>query len=124
MTSSRIVVIDDLRRFNKTAEDQLNDETDLYYARTSEEGIKILTMLHEQGLYIHQLWLDHDLGGMDTIMPVVDLLCEDAAHDRFHQIQTIIVHTSNPGAGDSMMRSLRAYGYRATRVLAEKYFTI
>lgn len=122
--SSRIVVIDDCRVFNTKSRSQLNDETDLYYARTSGEGLEVLAMCRDRDLYIHQLWLDHDLGWDDTIMPVVDELCRAAHEGARYPIQKIIVHTSNPSAVDSMMRSLIRYQYHTTRVLAENFFTI
>jgi hypothetical protein len=37
-------------------------------ARTSSEGIQLLQ--EHRGIFIDELWLDHDLGGDDTILPV------------------------------------------------------
>lgn len=45
-------------------------------ARSSGEGIKLLQ--EHRDSFIDELWLDHDLGGDDTILPVVTLM-EEAA---------------------------------------------
>lgn len=123
-TQTRIVVIDDCRVFNEKAKAQLNDETDLVYAKDAREGLEVLRSCRARGLTIHQLWLDHDLGTAGTIMPVIEELCRASHAGSMYPVLQIIVHTSNGYAGDSMMRSLRRYNYKTDRVLAEDYFTI
>ena len=59
-----IVLVDDLRDFT--------DGRVATVARTSAEGVALLTSLRESR--IDELWLDHDLGGDDTIWPVVEVL--------------------------------------------------
>ncbi len=65
-----VILIDDLRSFvdGRSAE----------VARTSAAGVKLLHRCH--GQRVDELWLDHDLGGEDTIWPVVEVL-ERAAFD-------------------------------------------
>jgi hypothetical protein len=63
-----VLMIDDLRTLS------IQEETDLgvvTYARTSEAG---LAVLHEwtSWLGFHRIILDHDLGGEDTIRPVIE----------------------------------------------------
>ncbi|WP_433516223.1 cyclic-phosphate processing receiver domain-containing protein [Nonomuraea sp. CA-143628] len=62
MSEPLILGIDDLRPLPRTSR----------VARTSEEGIQLLQE-HRDG-FIDELWLDHDLGGDDSIMRVVTLL--------------------------------------------------
>lgn len=98
-----ILVVDDMRTFGFNAT----------YARTSKEG---LAQLHGEWKVI---WLDHDLGGDDTTMPVVDELCRMAFEGTPHQAE-IVVHTSNP-VGESMSKVLRRYGYYVRRVDAAQF---
>ncbi|WP_406081647.1 cyclic-phosphate processing receiver domain-containing protein [Micromonospora sp. NBC_00858] len=66
-----IVLVDDLRSFvdGRSAE----------VARTSAAGVEVLHR-HRDGR-LDELWLDHDLGGDDTIRPVVAIL-EQAAFEK------------------------------------------
>jgi chemotaxis response regulator CheB len=121
---TRIVVIDDCRVFTEKSKEQLNSDTDLFYAKNAREGLEVLRMCRSRGLTIDQLWLDHDLGASGTIMPVVEELCQASHAGSMYPVIQVIVLTSNGYAGDTMMRSLRRYNYQATRVLAEDYFTI
>ncbi|MEU2620331.1 cyclic-phosphate processing receiver domain-containing protein [Streptomyces sp. NPDC007157] len=63
-------------------------------ARSSGEGVKLLQE-HRDSL-IDELWLDHDLGGDDSILPVVTLLEEAAFSGRPFRIGTVYVHSANP----------------------------
>lgn len=93
MNTKDILVIDDIRTgFLDT----------VTYARTLTEGIRILDLKTDW----HELWLDHDLGMGETIMPVVIAL-EFAAHrGRPYDIGTIYVHTANPVGAETMMAAL------------------
>ncbi|MFI1104589.1 cyclic-phosphate processing receiver domain-containing protein [Streptomyces melanogenes] len=55
-------------------------------ARSSGEGVKLLQE-HRDSL-IDELWLDHDLGGDDSILPVMTLLEEAAFNGRPFRIGT------------------------------------
>ncbi|MFJ7969073.1 cyclic-phosphate processing receiver domain-containing protein [Streptomyces sp. NPDC096324] len=68
--------------------------------------------------YIDELWLDHDLGGDDTIMPVVTLLEEAAFNGRPFQVGTVFVHSANPIGAETVMRSLARWSYRVERATA------
>ena len=98
-----IVVIDDERTFVVSAE----------YLRTSQEG---LDWFHSYpAVHLNALWLDHDLGGDDTTMPVVDLLCERAFFNDPFPIDVINVHSQNPTGADNICRALDRY-YKVRRV--------
>jgi hypothetical protein len=107
-------MVDDERGFT--------DTPDVVYARRSAVARNILDNRH--GIYHEhwdQIWLDHDLGerpggGLDTIMPVVDLMCERAFHGRPIDVDVVFVHSMNGMAADDMVRSLKRYGYNAHRV--------
>ncbi|MEU1465665.1 cyclic-phosphate processing receiver domain-containing protein [Streptomyces sp. NPDC005727] len=63
-------------------------------ARSSGEGVKLLQ--EHRDSFIDELWLDHDLGGDDSILPVVTLLEEAAFNGRPFRIGTVFVHSANP----------------------------
>jgi hypothetical protein len=96
-----VILVDDLRSFvdGRSAE----------VARTSAEGIAVLERHREQR--IDELWLDHDLGGDDTIWPVVELLELAAFEGRPFDIGVVLVHSANPPGGAKMLQALRRWGY-------------
>lgn len=98
----RVLVVDDLRSFPFAA----------VYARDASGAVGLL----KTGPW-DQVWLDHDLGDGIDIGPVIDLLCERAVWDDPVQVGQIVVHTSNPGQGDMMVRVLRRF-YDVVRVNA------
>ncbi|WP_331772277.1 hypothetical protein OG948_53045 (plasmid) [Embleya sp. NBC_00888] len=85
-------------------------------ARTSGEGIRLLREHRDR--FIDELWLDHDLGGDDTILPVVTLLEEAAFHGRPFRIGAIFVHSANPIGAETVVRSLTRWNYRVRRATA------
>ena len=64
---------------------------------------------------IDHLWLDHDLGGEDTIRPVVDLMVRLASTGARLNVGPVHIHTANVGAGHQMWLDLRAAGYAVVR---------
>ncbi|MFA1540709.1 cyclic-phosphate processing receiver domain-containing protein [Actinomadura monticuli] len=85
-------------------------------ARTSREGVLLLEEHRDRE--IDELWLDHDLGGDDTIMPVVALLEEAAFDGRPFTIGMIFVHSANPSGAETLLRVLRRWDYRVRRAIA------
>ncbi|WP_344439782.1 cyclic-phosphate processing receiver domain-containing protein [Kitasatospora nipponensis] len=85
-------------------------------ARTSREGIQLLE--EHRDSFIDELWLDHDLGGDDTIMPVVTLMEEAAFNGRPFQIGAVFVHSANPIGAETIVRSLTRWSYRVQRATA------
>ncbi|MET9900361.1 cyclic-phosphate processing receiver domain-containing protein [Streptomyces sp. NPDC006446] len=82
-------------------------------ARSSGEGVKLLQE-HRDRL-IDELWLDHDLGGDDSILPVVTLLEEAAFNGRPFRIGTVYVHSANPIGAETVVRSLTRWNYQVRR---------
>lgn len=113
-----ILLIDDLRNFRVALAARPH-----IVARTSEAGLEALRDLDVEEKHIDELWLDHDLGGDDTIMPVVDYLSERAFNERPLSIGRIFVHTQNSVGAKQMLASLTRYGYNAVRVPAGDYLT-
>lgn len=113
MAESVVVLVDDLRSFR--------DGRPCLVARTSVEGVELLRSLRGQGLC--ELWLDHDLGGDDTVRPVVAELEEAAFNGEPYDVGLVIVHTSNPAGGDVVVRALRPWGYRVVVRDPAAYFT-
>ncbi|MFI6522762.1 cyclic-phosphate processing receiver domain-containing protein [Spirillospora sp. NPDC050679] len=85
-------------------------------ARTSREGLLLLEGHRDR--YIDELWLDHDLGEDDDILPVVTLLEEAAFRGRPFRIGTIYVHSANPIGAETVVRALGRWGYRVRRATA------
>ncbi|MFC5666522.1 cyclic-phosphate processing receiver domain-containing protein [Kitasatospora misakiensis] len=85
-------------------------------ARTSCDGVQLLE--EHRDSFIDELWLDHDLGGEDTIMPVVALLEEAAFAGRPFRIGTVFVHSANPVGAQAVVRSLTRWSYRVRRASA------
>ncbi|MEV6211471.1 cyclic-phosphate processing receiver domain-containing protein [Kitasatospora sp. NPDC051914] len=101
-----ILGIDDLRALPRATR----------IARTSREGIQLLEE-HRDG-FIDELWLDHDLGGDDSILPVVTLMEEAAFSGRPFRIGTVYVHSANPIGAETVVRSLTHWAYRVRRATA------
>ncbi|GHJ15333.1 hypothetical protein TPA0908_33280 [Micromonospora sp. AKA38] len=97
-----IALIDDLRSFvdGRRAE----------VARTSPAGVELLTRYRDGRL--DELWLDHDLGGDDTIWPVVEVLEQAAFDNRPFNIGVVVVHSANPSGAARIALVLRRWGYR------------
>lgn len=121
-----ILIIDDLRHLKPEVANKLQHEgRTVIVARNSASGIAELQ--ENKGISYEAIYLDHDLGEVngvvDSIMPVVDYLCEMAFNDTPVIVDTIYVHTSNPVGGKQMMLSLQRYGYNVKRIAPETIFT-
>ena len=101
-----ILGIDDLRALPRATR----------IARTSHEGIRLLE--EHRNDEIDELWLDHDLGGDDSIMPVVTLLEEAAFNGDPFRIGMIFVHSANPSGAETVVRVLKRWDYRVRRATA------
>ncbi|OIJ92357.1 hypothetical protein BIV23_38755 [Streptomyces monashensis] len=102
-----ILAIDDLRALPRATR----------LARTSRDGVQLLQ--EHRDVFIDELWLDHDLGGDDSIMPVVTLLEEAAFHGRPFHIGTVYVHSANPVGAETVVRSLSHWKYHVRRTAAQ-----
>lgn len=92
---NHILVIDDLRTF----------DFDATYARTVSEGMALVS--HPKGW--DEVWLDHDLGGKDTIRPVVVMLETRAYFGYPANIGLIVICTDNPVGRKWMLQALEKY---------------
>jgi hypothetical protein len=101
MTADLILLVDDLRSFV--------DGRPASVARTSAAGVELLGRHHTDR--IGELWLDHDLGGDDTIWPVVAVLERAAFDDRPFDIGVINVHSANPTGAAKIAQALRRWNY-------------
>lgn len=99
------VVVDDARTF----------AFDAPHLRNSADAVAYLHELHAAGGEIGELWLDHDLGGDDTIVAVVDQLCEWAVWDTPLRIGRVWAHSSNPAGAEMIVRTLGRW-YPARRI--------
>lgn len=97
------VVIDDLRSFTDMAKTKLFGKT-IKYIRTLSEAQTWLVNIDEP---VEALWLDHDLGNGEDIIPFVDQLVESGL-----DVGHIYVHTSNPiGMRNIVNRIAPKYNY-------------
>lgn len=99
------VLIDDVRGFR--------DKRPALIARSSQEAMDLLEGLGQKR--IDHLWLDHDLGGEDTIGPVVALMLQLAETGTRLNVGQVHIHTANVRAGHEMGLELRAAGYFVVR---------
>jgi hypothetical protein len=99
------VLIDDTRGFR--------DERPALIARSSQDALRLLEQLGPKR--IDHLWLDHDLGGEDTIRPVIDLMLHMANTGHPLNVAEVHIHTANVGAGHQMVLELQTAGYAVVR---------
>ncbi len=78
---------------------------DAVYARTIEEGRRLLGDAAE----LEELWLDHDLGGEDTIRPLVLELAARAFHGDPKPIGRVVVCSLNRPGADWIVSTLERY---------------
>jgi hypothetical protein len=106
-----VVLIDDLRAFV--------DRRPAEVARTSADGIEALQRRRAERL--DELWLDHDLGGDDTIWPVIELLERAAFEEHPFDIGTVYIHSANPAGAAKMAQALDRWGYHVRTVPGSPY---
>lgn len=94
---------------------------DYMAARTSQAALDTLHVLRSNGVVIDELWLDHDLGDDDDVLPVLTMLCEAAANNDPYPVRQIYVHSMNRSGADTLMRGLRRYGYPVRRAIVSKH---
>jgi hypothetical protein len=100
------VLVDDVRSF-------LDAQPCVVY-RSSVDAVIGLRGLAGAGVVVDELWLDHDLGGGDTIPPVLALLDELDHAGRRLAVNRALIITSNP-VGGNVIRLTRLGTGRAHR---------
>ncbi len=105
MSQPVVVLIDDVRSFS--------DGRACEVARTSAEALTLLHRLLDAD--VDELWLDYDLGGDDTVMPVVDWLVTVADRGAAFPVRRVIVHSVNVGGGHRVTTRLQHAGYPVER---------
>ena len=78
---------------------------DVQTARTSAEALQLL----KSNSY-DEIWFDHDLGGDDTTIPVVEYLAELAFNGAPYSAK-IVIHTANPVGRATIKRTLERWKY-------------
>jgi hypothetical protein len=101
-----VILIDDSRSFvdGRSAE----------VARTSAAGVDLLERCH--GRRMDELWLDHDLGGEDTIWPVVEVLERAAFDEQPFDIGVVHIHSANPPGAAKIGQAPRRWGHHVSSV--------
>lgn len=107
------VLIDDARAFR--------DQRPALLARSSHEALRLLDELGSRR--IDDPWLGHDLGGDDTIRPVVELVAQMANTGSPLNLGQIRIHSANVGGGHWMRFELQAAGYLVIRNFAVGMWT-
>jgi hypothetical protein len=100
-----VVLVDDVRSFR--------DGRACRIARSAEAALELLTQLCDRE--VDELWLDFDLGGDTTVMPVVKHLVEAAHAGRPVPIRRVRVHSSNSRGAHRIVILLRQAGYPVER---------
>jgi hypothetical protein len=96
-----VILVDDLRSFV--------DGRPAEVGRTSVEGVQLLR--RHRAERIDELWLDHDLGGTDTIWPVIEVLELAAFEGHPINIGVVLIHSANPPGVAKMRQTLHRWGY-------------
>lgn len=104
---SMILVIDDLKSFDF-------GEQEVIYARNSEAGFAELQRLAQLSLIDSpvdgiDLWLDHDLGGEDTIRPICLMLAEMAYYGSPYPVEKIVICSMNAVGVEWIYSTLNPY---------------
>lgn len=102
-----ILVIDDVKSF--PFEDVGKE---VLYARTLAEGFHLLDEYDQ----LDELWLDHDLGGEDTIRPLVLQLAESAFNGTPKKIDLVVICSLNAPGADWIASTLERW-YPVTRCI-------
>jgi hypothetical protein len=105
-----ILVIDDVKTF------PFPDDKEVYYARTLKDGNLFLDQF-ERNIYatsmnnesLDELWLDHDLGGDDTIRSICLMLAERAFNGNPYPVGRIVICSMNPVGIDWIWSTLSPY---------------
>lgn len=97
------LIVDDLRTFAFPS----------VYARSSADAISALAAY--PGAWT-ELWLDHDMGGADTTMPVVDWLLQNKPF----ALTRVVIHTQNP-VGRQRIEKALSRQYEILHVSAADY---
>jgi hypothetical protein len=102
-----ILVLDDMRNFPDDRAAMITT------VRTSSDALNWFQLRGAffPGIHLDELWLDFDLGGDDTAMPVVMYLAEMGFHGQPYPVDRIYLHTSNPVGRTAMQATLERYGY-------------
>lgn len=74
------------------------------WVTTSTEAINRLTVRKAAGVRYEEMSFDHDLGGKDTSMRVLDWMVENN-----YWPKEITIHTANPPARQNMLRLINRY---------------
>ena len=97
-----ILVIDDRRKFS----------FEHTLAKNSRDGIGKLRDFYLHNTPIDELWLDHDLGGVDTGMKVCDWLeLQSVVNTQHMEIGRVYLVSANPVGCVNMLRVLKKIGY-------------
>jgi hypothetical protein len=99
-----VLVVDDLRTF----------AFDAIHARTSTDGIAVLSRCVELGEPLDEVWLDYNLGRGDTGSIVVAWLVDHVDEAR-PLVGPIMVHSSDERGARRMMHALTSAGYAVRR---------
>lgn len=120
MSAGLIVVVDDERDLRPSI---IPSGSIVKVLRTSGEAIDFIESAASAHTDIAQIWLDHDLGGDDTIMPFVRKIEELHQEGTLPPVGQFVVHTSNPVGGSQMMKILENVG-NTVRVYAGTYLEV
>ena len=93
-----VLVVDDRRIFGDKHNDCIVHHT--------TSSVQALEFLKENFGLVSEMWLDYDLGGSDTVTPVIDWLDEKAYNGEANHITAIRILTDNPVGYNKIMLAL------------------
>jgi hypothetical protein len=100
-----VVLVDDVRSFR--------DGRACRIARSAEAALQLLAEMRD--CPIDELWLDYDLGGDTTVLPVVQHLVDAALAGQPIRVGRVRVHSSNSSGAHQIVALLRRAGYPVER---------
>jgi ActR/RegA family two-component response regulator len=112
-----VLVVDDERTFDP-ARLGIGRGGLLVHARTSAEALRRLRQRSWE-----ELWLDHDLDGRDTVIPVVAFLRQAVDDGAAMPLARVVVHTANPSGARAIRIALNPY-YRVERLSDVRPFLV
>lgn len=118
-STKRIIIVDDLRNF------PFGPTDDGHTFRTSEAALTWLQddyAMTRPAKVLDELWLDFDLGGDDTAMPIALWLAEVAYYGAPYPVEKIVIHSANPVGSEAMHQTLTRFGY--TAIIVDAHFGV
>ncbi len=120
-TGANILLIDDLRHFKPEILRSAQPDSYLRICRSSQSAVEVLGTDDRSW---DQVWLDHDLGGDDTTMAVLDYIVYRYEQGDPIPVDNYIIHSSNMVGVKNIAMALASIERNCTIVDAKNFFFV